>query len=190
MASVEDFFAELDEAGTLPDGGDLLAVIHFDETLGEPEDAAPKPRPIVARIRDAGHDAGMDASTLDAAPPEAPAAPVAHESAPDVPAVAQLANAIPSGHSDAASVAMAVVAVAGGGAAMKLYSQIAKQKHQEKMNEHAPCAARIAELEAKLAKVESASVSLGSADVDELVERIEALEKAAKARRKVVKRRA
>jgi hypothetical protein len=82
---------------------------------------------------------------------------------------------------------MAVVAVAGGGAAFKLYSQIAKQRHEER-NNHAPCAARIAELEAKLAKVEGATLNLGGVDVDELLERIEKLEKAAKAKRKVVRR--
>ena len=186
---VDDYVAPLDDAGNLPDGSDLVAVLYFDE---EPELDASVPidasvRLIVAPRPVARHDAStMDAA--DAAPPEAPAAPTAHESAPDVPAVAQLQNALPATRSDGAAVAMAVVAVAGGGAAMKLYSQIAKQKHQERMSEHAPCAARIAELEAKLAKVEGATLNLGGVDVDELLERIEKLEKAAKAKRKVVRR--
>lgn len=187
MSDLTDYVAEADDAGNLPDGSDLVAVLYFDEVVVDAAVPDASVRPIVARHRDAGHDAGMDASHIDATPQEPVAAPVAHESAPDVPAVAQLKEAIPGGHSDAASVAMAVVAVAGGGAAMKLYSQIARQKHQEKMESHAPCAARIAELEARL---ESTSVSLGGVDVSELLERIEKLEKAAKVSkvRKVVKR--
>ena len=186
---VEDYVAPLDDAGNLPDGSDLVAVLYFDEEPAELDASTPidaTVRLIVAPRPVARHDAStMDAA--DAAPPEAPAAPIAHESAPDVPAVAQLQNALPVTRSDGAAIAMAVVAVAGGGAAFKLYSQIAKQRHEER-NNHAPCAARIAELEAKLAKVESANLSIGGVDVDELIDRIEKLEKAAKAKRKVVRR--
>ena len=105
-----------------------------------------------------------------------------------------------AGDNSALALGLAVVAVAGGGAAWKFYSQQTKQSHELKMKElelksqtpsqsPPPCILKHGELEAKLAAVEAkadaAAKSAKSAglpvgfDPDEIEERIEKLEKAA-----------
>jgi hypothetical protein len=97
-------------------------------------------------------------------------------------------------------VVMAVVAVAGGGAAWKFYNQHSKRKHEENMarierergqedDKHASCKAERATLEAKLLAVESrlaevekkaksgGGLELGGFDPDEFEARCEKLEK-------------
>ena len=102
-------------------------------------------------------------------------------------------------------VVLALVAVLGGGAAWRFYSQHSKQKAvlAEKQAEQAhelamrrldveaqhvnvsppPCLAKHAEIEARIAAIESKSASLAlpaGFDADEMSERIERLEKASK----------
>jgi hypothetical protein len=102
-------------------------------------------------------------------------------------------------------VVMALVAVLGGGAAWKFYSQHSKQKAEieakkveqdyqlsmrrldlEAQTANAsppPCVAKHAEIEARLSAVESKSASFGlpaGFDADEMSERIEKIEKALK----------
>jgi hypothetical protein len=159
----------------------------------------------------------MDPAALPAPAPEAP--PVAPEPpattpAPDFAAVTAApdpttaANEIQglvgaAGGNSALALGLAVVAVAGGGAAWKFYSQQTKQSHELKMKElemksqtpsqsPPPCILKHGELDAKLTAVE-AKLDLvakkaktgglpAGFDADEIEERIEKLEKAAKAK--------
>lgn len=96
-------------------------------------------------------------------------------------------------------VVMAVVAVAGGGTAWKFYNDHSKRKHEQEMariekseNSHKACTAVQATLEAKVASLEAALNDVrtrnqelqlkasNGPDVNELVERLEALEQLSK----------
>lgn len=184
------------------------------------------PRGGVYRIADCTFeaDAGfhleeehMDPAALPAPAPEAPVAapeapaaapapapePVAQTLVPDPTTAASEIQGLvgAAGGNSALALGLAVVAVAGGGAAWKFYSQQTKQSHELKMKElelksqtpsqsPPPCILKHGELEAKLAAVEmkadAAAKSAKSAglpvgfDADEIEERIEKLEKLAK----------
>lgn len=96
-------------------------------------------------------------------------------------------------------VVMAVVAVAGGGTAWKFYNDHSKRKHEQEMarieksdSSHKACGAVQAALEAKVSSLEAALNDVrtrnqelqlkasNGADVNELVERLEALEQLSK----------
>jgi hypothetical protein len=139
--------------------------------------------------------------------PEAPAVapnPVAQTLVPDPTTAASEIQGLvgAAGGNSALALGLAVVAVAGGGAAWKFYSQQTKQSHELKMKElemksqtpsqsPPPCILKHGELDARLAAVEmkadAAAKSAKSAglpvgfDADEIEERIEKLEKAAAA---------
>jgi uncharacterized protein HemX len=128
---------------------------------------------------------------------------VAHEAqAPTPDEIVKIAQGADGG---TVGVVMALVAVLGGGAAWKFYSQHSKQraeieaKKAEQEHELAmrrldfeaqtanasppPCIAKHAEIEARLSAVESKSASFGlpsGFDADEMIERVERLEKALK----------
>ena len=152
------------------------------------EDEAPAQEPakdeIVAQVTD---DAGL----------------VAHEA--QAPTPAEILEVAQGADGGMVGVILAVIAVAGGGAAWKFYSQHSKQKaalaekqaeqaHEIAMRrldveaQHAnvsppPCLAKHAEIEARISAIESKSASLAlpaGFDADELNERIERLEKASK----------
>lgn len=156
----------------------------------------------------------MDPAALPVPAPEAPAAPVVGAPAPTPEPVAQTLAPDPTtaagelqglvgaaGGNSALALGLAVVAVAGGGAAWKFYSQQTKQSHELKMKElemksqapsqsPPPCILKHGELDARLAAVEAkadaAAKSAKSAglpvgfDADEIEARIEKLEKLAK----------
>ena len=130
---------------------------------------------------------------------------VAHEA--QAPTPAEILEVAKGADDGMIGVVLALVAVLGGGAAWRFYSQHSKQraalaeKQAEQAHElamrrldveaqHAnasppPCLAKHAEIEARIAaceaKVQSASLSLPAGfDADELSERIERLEKAVK----------
>jgi hypothetical protein len=161
---------------------------HF--TVEEPTPVAESPAQepakdaIVAQVTD---DAGL----------------VAHEAqAPTPDEIVKIAQGADGG---TVGVVMALVAVLGGGAAWKFYSQHSKQKAEieakkveqdyqlsmrrldlEAQTANAsppPCAAKHAEIEARISAVESKSASLAlpaGFDADEMSERIEKIEKALK----------
>lgn len=159
---------------------------HF--TVEEPVAESPTQEPtkdaIVERVTD---DAGL----------------VAHEA--QAPTPAEILEVAQGADGGMVGVILAVVAVAGGGAAWRFYSQNSKQKAElaAKRDEQAhelamrrldveanvanasppPCLAKHAEIEARLSAIESKSASLtlpAGFDADELSERIEKLEKALK----------
>jgi len=158
----------------------------------------------------------MDPAALPAPAPETPVAvpeapvvaptpapePVAQTLVPDPTTAASEIQGLvgAAGDNSALALGLAVVAVAGGGAAWKFYSQQTKQSHELKMKElelksqtpsqsPPPCILKHGELDARLAAVEAkadaAAKSAKSAglpagfDADEIEERIEKLEKAA-----------
>lgn len=159
----------------------------------------------------------MDPAALPAPAPEAPVAapeapaaapapapePVAQTLVPDpTTAASELQGLVGAAGGDSTlALGLAAIAVLGGGAAWKFYSQQTKQSHELKMKElelksqtpsqsPPPCILKHGELEAKLAAVEAkadaAAKSAKSAglpagfDADEIEERIEKLEKLAK----------
>lgn len=134
--------------------------------------------------------------------PEAVAAPVEAAKAAiaePVTAASELVG-LPQG-ADAGTVAMALIATAGGGAAWKFYNSFSKRKHAENMariereakkqdDQHKECKAgrtalesRLAELESKLKERGDISLS-GGIDADELEERLAKMEKQLKALKK------
>jgi hypothetical protein len=161
---------------------------HF--TVEEPTPVAESPAQepakdaIVAQVTD---DAGL----------------VAHEAqAPTPDEIVKIAQGADGG---TVGVVMALVAVLGGGAAWKFYSQHSKQRAEieakkveqdyqlsmrrldlEAQNANAsppPCLAKHAEIEARLSAVESKSASLGlpaGFDADEMSDRLDKIEKALK----------
>jgi len=158
----------------------------------------------------------MDPVALPAPAPEAP--PVAEAPAPASEPVASIAVPDPTtaaselqglvgaaGGDSTLAVALAAIAVLGGGAAWKFYSQQTKQSHELKMKElemksqtpsqsPPPCILKHGELDAKLAaleaQVEKAAAKAKAAglpagfDPDEIEDRIIKLEKAATAKKK------
>lgn len=141
------------------------------------------------------------------------AAIVAHEAVTAAPSPAELVNAAKDGADGGLiGIALAVVAVLGGGAAWRFYGQSSKQKtelareqaaqaHELAMAElnarmnaptssHPQCVAAHASIEARLAAVEAKTTRLASLDfpddfdADVLIARVEKLEKAAKTRAK------
>jgi uncharacterized protein HemX len=155
---------------------------HF--TVEEPPAQEPAKDAVVEQVSD---DAGL----------------VAHEAqAPTPDEIAKIAQGADGG---TVGVVLALVAVLGGGAAWKFYSQHSKQKAEieakkaeqeheiamrrldlEAQNANAsppPCLAAHAQIEARLSAVESKSASFGlpaGFDADEMSERIEKIEKALK----------
>lgn len=123
-------------------------------------------------------------------------------------AIAEVKSLVPAdGNANIITVALAVVGVAGGGAAIKLYQNMVKSKHDQKMKEleieerraekqddkHQSCAAERVALEAKVAaltaKVDElaakqpstgSSFDLGDFDPEELEERLAKIEAALK----------
>jgi len=123
-------------------------------------------------------------------------------------AIAEVKSLVPAdGNANVITVALAVVGVAGGGAAIKLYQNMVKSKHDQKMKEleieerraekqddkHQACAAERMALEAKIAalgaKVEELTASmpstgssfdLGDFDPEELEVRLKKIEDALK----------
>ena len=138
------------------------------------------------------------------APVVAPAAQETHAATAEPAAVPFDVNQLTqsAGGGPVVAIALAGMAVLGGGAAMKFYKQFSEQKHEQAMKkleleaqsqglngaQPPPCAAqnavvegRLAAMEAKLASMEKKTSSF-SADFDasDLEERIEKLEKKAK----------
>ena len=125
-------------------------------------------------------------------------------------AIAEVKSLVPAdGHANMITVALAVVGVAGGGAAIKLYQSMSKNKHDEAMkkleieqqrsekqdDQHQACNASRAALEAKVvaltAKVEElaskssgSSFDLGEFDPEEIEERLKKIEESLKAKGK------
>lgn len=168
--SVEDWL----EAGAPfpPDSSSMLiATIQID-------DPPPKPRPRPP----------MDASPAPVqtpspvAPAAPPAPPQAVEVQPDRFDVATLKSAIPEGLKGPEVLAFATIASLSA-IAFRVLPRALDGRHEEAMarikqqGNHAPCAARIAELEARVAKSEALVVPGLPSDV---LERIERLENAAK----------
>jgi uncharacterized protein HemX len=148
--------------------------------------------------------------------PEAPAAPVAQIAIPS-PATAahEVAGLMPAGGANGITVVLAAIAVLGGGAGWKFYSQWAKQKHEERMAEiergvrtddegkkrceaHANASQmavdavsqRVSALESRVSACESKTAKIGDGVTlgvgDDVDERLSKIEKALK----VAKRRA
>lgn len=146
-----------------------------------------------------------DPPSVFPAPVSEPQAHITVPSSPDT-ALAEVKALIPAGgDAGAATVLLAAIGVAGGGAAWKFYNAHSKRKHDEKMkelelkheraeqrdNNHEKCSAERLALEAKVSALEtrlndaerkSSGIELPF-DVDDLKERLAKLEKAAKARK-------
>jgi len=171
------------------------AGFHLEEEYMDPA-ALPAPAPAAAP------EAPVAAPEAPAAAPAPAPEPVAQTLAPDPTTAASEIQGLvgAAGGNSALALGLAVVAVAGGGAAWKFYSQQTKQSHELKMKElelksqtpsqsPPPCILKHGELDARLAAVEAkadaAAKSAKSAglpagfDADEIEERIEKLEKAA-----------
>lgn len=128
--------------------------------------------------------------------PETPPAPVsqAMELVPTV-SPQEIGSLIEQAGGGGLGIAAALIAVAGGGAAFKFYSQFSKNRHEEKMEkmrlesekqdkEHGKCAAErlslVAKLDAvsaQLAEMEKKQQALSLSVGDDLEDRLEALEK-------------
>jgi len=156
----------------------------------------------------------MDPAALPEPAPEAPPVaeapapapePVAHTVAPDpTTAASELQGLVGAAGGDSTlAIALAAIAVLGGGAAWKFYSQQTKQSHELKMKElemksqtpsqspppcilkHGELDAKVAALEAQVEKVAAKAKAAGlpaGFDAEEIETRIEKLEKAAKAK--------
>jgi uncharacterized protein HemX len=159
----------------------------------------------------------MDPAALPAPAPEAPpvaeAPASAHEpeaaiAVPDpTTAASELQGLVGAAGGDSTlAIALAAIAVLGGGAAWKFYSQQTKQSHELKMKElemksqtpsqspppcilkHGELDAKVAALEAQVEKVAAKAKAAGlpaGFDAEEIETRIEKLEKAAAAKKKV-----
>lgn len=109
-------------------------------------------------------------------------------------AAAEIKQLMPAdGNATGVTVALAVVSVAGGGAAFKLYQNLSRQKHEQRMKEldqkndgHEQCAAQRVALEAKVSALETRLAEAEKAeprqlelpfDVDELEDRLARIEK-------------
>jgi DNA-binding transcriptional MerR regulator len=113
-------------------------------------------------------------------------------------AVADIKQLIPAdGNANGVTVALALVSVAGGGAAFKLYQNMSKNKHEQRMKEldqkqdgHEQCAAQRLALDAKVQALEARIQELQSrptpepelpdVDFDDMRDRLAELEKALK----------
>ena len=114
------------------------------------------------------------------------------------PSVDELGSLVEQSGGGAVGVAVALIAVAGGGAAMKFYSDFSKNRHEEKMekmrleaesqknsnNDHTACQAEratlqeaLSETNEKLARLESKQKTLALSMSDDVEDRIHALEK-------------
>jgi uncharacterized protein HemX len=158
----------------------------------------PASETVETPAQDPVKDAVVDRVTDDAAL-------IAHEAQAQAPTPEDIAKIAQNADGGTVGVVMALVAVLGGGAAWKFYSQHSKQraendaKKAEQEHEIAmrrldleaqtanasppPCLAAHAQIEARLASVERKSESLtlpSGFDADELIERIEKIEKALK----------
>lgn len=186
---IDGNFQVSDLSGCLFETGSRLVFFYREEQHGTPE---PAKRPVAT---DAGtQETDMDASIIgpvDVVPVETKAVVGQVE-----PLVADLAH-IPKDPT-MVGVLMAVVAVGGGGTAWKFYNDHSKRKHEQEMariekedNSHKACSAVQATLEAKVAGLEAVVNELktkneqlsmqasSSPNVDELLERLENLEKSA-----------
>lgn len=131
-------------------------------------------------------------------------------------AISEVKSLVPAdGNANLITVALAVVGVAGGGAAIKLYQNMVKSKHDEKMkqleieerrgdkqdDQHQACNAARAALEARVvalsAKVEElaakpassgSSFDLGDFDPEELEQRLKKIEESLKSNQKARRR--
>lgn len=173
--SVEDWL----EAGAPfpPDSSSMLiATIQIED---------PPPKPRFRPPMDASPAPVQTPSPLAPAAPPAP--PQAVEAQPDHFDVATLKSAIPEGLKGPEVLAFATIASLSA-IAFRVLPRALDGRHEEAMarikqqGNHAPCAARIAELEARVAKSETLVIPPLPSDV---LERIERLEDAAKARSKV-----
>lgn len=148
-----------------------------------------------------------DGQELEIAPAAAPAAPLASAQQAQEVAVTATKEIAPllQNPTDFNGVLVALIAVAGGGAAWKFYSQFSKNKHEENMeklrlesekqknNDHAQCDAKHMALSAKVeelsAKLSAAEEKLANppapppeldVDFDDMKDRLEKLEKSLK----------
>jgi len=157
----------------------------------------------------------MDPVALPAPAPEAPpveapapaSEPVASIAVPDpTTAASELQGLVGAAGGDSTlAIALAAIAVLGGGAAWKFYSQQTKQSHELKLKEleiksqtpsqspppcilkHGELDAKVAALEAQVEKVAAKAKAAGlpaGFDPDDIEERLEKLEKAATAKKK------
>lgn len=152
------------------------------------------------------YETGAPPMDTDQPPPAAPApatTPTIEVPEP-APAIDPAALQQMAGDNPMVAVALAAIAVLGGGAAWKHYAKVSEQKHEQKMKQMElqsqmpttqppPCQAADAATRAQLAALEgrviaaekkAASVSMPDFDADELEARIAKLEKAQKAKGK------
>lgn len=192
----------------------LCFVAYTGESMEEETNASVHVPPAIAKKPAAPAPVVEEVATVEseapAALPELPVTPVqvqefATTAAKDIAPLLEKPT-------DTNGVLVALIAVAGGGAAWKFYSQFSKNKHEENMeklrlesekqknNDHQQCNAKHLALNAKVeeltAKLEAAEQKLASVsqskseglnldlDVDDMKDRIEKLEKALKAKPK------
>ena len=148
----------------------------------------PDPEPLPAPKKLTKMPEAVDASKPEPVPPPpsqpavVPAPPRAAEVHPDAFDVSTLKSAIPEGLHGGEVLAFAAIASTAA-IAFKVLPKHVDGRHEEMMarikqsSNHAPCAARIAELEARIAKSENMMVGGLPSDLEE---RLERLEKAAK----------
>lgn len=182
----------------------------------EEEQEAPIPEPRKSNVKTTAPIEAVE-ETVPASTPEALLSLMPDGGVPSVEALvaapANLQAALPkAADTNGFTVLMAVVAVAGGGAAWKFYSEHSKRKHEENMariersdDQHGACKAERAALDAKLSQVaerlegalrrldevaksleqvRAEAPSLGGLEPDVLEERLEKLEKAFKVSKK------
>lgn len=204
---------ELDGCHFKNESGFVLYAVEPEEEQEKQEKPQPKPRKKPVKTE----PISTVEEVVPASTPEALLSIIPDGGVPSVEALvaapANLQAVLPkAADTSGLTVLMAVVAVAGGGAAWKFYDSYSKRKHEENMariergdDQHGACKAERAALDAKLSQVaerlegalrkldevakgleqvRSESPSLGGLEPDVLEERLEKLEKAFKVSKK------
>lgn len=162
--------------------GAVLRII--DDPPPIPEDPSPMPTPALeVKMAKEEH---KEAARHHEEPPEEDV----HEEiqVPDPSSVADLSQFTElAGDNASLAVIMSLIAVAGGGAAWKFYSQASSQKHEREMariekesDSHQSCELRRAELQAKVDALErkiSSSIDLDAPSTTDLEKRIKSVER-------------
>jgi len=177
-----DVDAWLEAGAPFPPDSSSMLVVRFQ--VEDPEPAAPPRRAKTMQEPDASKP--DPPQPVPAPPLPLPAPPKAQELQPDRFDVSTLKTAIPEGLHGPEVLAFATIATVGA-IAFRVLPRHLDGRHEEAMarikqqGNHAPCAARIAELEARIAKSET--LVAGGGLPSDVQERIERLEKALKGRK-------
>lgn len=177
-----DVDAWLEAGAPFPPDSSTMLIARLPMAYPDPEPAPPRKAKTMPDVDASKPDPPQP---VPAPPLPLPAPPKAQELQPDRFDVSALKTAIPEGLHGPEVLAFATIATVGA-IAFRVLPKHLDGRHEEAMarikqqGNHAPCAARIAELEARIAKSET--LIGGGGLPSDVQERLERLEKAAKAR--------